>query len=762
MVNVIVNSIKDKTRDAAGKIRSKIKSTAAGKKACSAMEKLNAVTAKPRRVLSAFYGKICEKTAKPVAFIRKCEQKPLLFCIGLSFLLYLVVEMLSRRSVFAAVTYLIHNPAVFIYNWLIVLVTLSIALLFKRREFMFALISIAWFVLGTVNCVLLGYRTTPLNFMDFGTFKDVMGIMTVYFSPSEIVSMAVIAGLVILVICFLFIKSPKEKIRLPKAAASIAALSVTLALATSVSVSSGSLATTFHNIQDAYKQYGFAYCFACSVVDRGISKPEGYSEEMIGGILEKIEENKAKADKGAEPEFSNRASEKTPNIVMLQMESFFDVNHLKGVTFSENPLPVYTSLKENYSSGYLTTPSFGAGTSNTEFEVLTGMSLDYFGPGEYPYTTILRETTGESVAYDLKDYGYSSHAIHNHTGKFYGRYLVYPNLGFDSFTSVEYMQNVERNPLDWADDSCLTGEIMKAMNDTENQDLVFAVSVQGHGKYPTEVIDETQTIKAYGFNEAEAVGFDYYINQINDMDAFLGELTDELSKSDEPTVLVIYGDHLPKFTIDPSELENGNIYQTEYVIWDNFGLAKEDADLNTYQLYPQVLSKLNMTNGVMTGFQQFCKGDESFYNMLGALQYDILYGQRYAYGGSNPFEKADMHMGIDPISISGISVSGDYLYISGKNFTTASKIFINGNELKTTFLNSERIMCTEGASLDEGDMIQVIQMSSKKTQLSSTEQWVWYPDGAVVMSESDANHAFERVESQDDIERDISREENEI
>ena len=75
-------------------------------------------------------------------------------------------------------------------------------------------------------------------------------------------------------------------------------------------------------------------------------------------------------------------------------------------------MPVFTSLKDNYSSGYLLTPSFGAGTANTEFEVLTGMSMDYFGPGEYPYTTIMRETTSESAAYDLKDYGYATHAIH--------------------------------------------------------------------------------------------------------------------------------------------------------------------------------------------------------------------------------------------------------------------------------------------------------------------------------------------------------------
>jgi hypothetical protein len=415
-------------------------------------------------------------------------------------------------------------------------------------------------------------------------------------------------------------------------------------------------------------------------------------------------------------------------------------------------------MKENYSSGLLTTPSFGAGTSNTEFEVLTGMSMDYFGPGEYPYTTILRETTDESVANDLKPYGYSSHAIHDHTGKFYGRYLVYPELGFDSFTSVEYMQDVERNPLNWANDSCLTTEITKALDSTEEQDFVFAVSVQGHGKYPTEVIDDTQTITCEGFNMDETVGFEYYVNQIHQMDAFLGELTDTLSQSEEPTVLVVYGDHLPKFSISPTDLDNGNIYQTEYVIWDNFGLEKQDKNLTTYKLYSEVLDRLDMHTGVITQFQQYCEDDVSFYADLHTLQYDLLYGECYAYGGTKPFVKTDMQMGIDEITISGVSQVGSYLYVTGENFTTASKIYINGSEYVTTYLSSGRICCEDAGQLEPGDVIDVIQMSSKKTKLSSAGKWAWYPDGAVQVEAGSKNLSLDTKETEEEIKQEINQE----
>ena len=77
----------------------------------------------------------------------------------------------------------------------------------------------------------------------------------------------------------------------------------------------------------------------------------------------------------------------------------------------------------------LTVPVVGAGTANTEFEVLTGMSSRFFGPGEYPFQTCLKDQTVESVAYDLKENGYATHAIHNHRAAFYSRNEVYPQSG---------------------------------------------------------------------------------------------------------------------------------------------------------------------------------------------------------------------------------------------------------------------------------------------------------------------------------------------
>ena len=272
------------------------------------------------------YGKVFHKpaaflrriTEKPLARIRKWEERPFLFTVGLGLLLYLIIEMLSRRSVIQGAAYLVQHPLLFLYNSLIVIVTLSVALLFRRKEFVYSLVSIIWLGLGITNCVLLGFRTTPLNAMDFRTFKNVMGIVTVYFTKTQIAMIAAGVAVMACIIALIFVKSPKIKRSPARALASIAVLGVTLSAATTFSVSSGSLATTFHNIQDAYKDYGFAYCFACSVVDRGISEPEDYSEDSIQAIVDEINQ----AGGNAEAVRSENATEETPNIVFLQMESF--------------------------------------------------------------------------------------------------------------------------------------------------------------------------------------------------------------------------------------------------------------------------------------------------------------------------------------------------------------------------------------------------------------------------------------------------------
>ena len=190
-------------------------------------------------------------------------------------------------------------------------------------------------------------------------------------------------------------------------------------------------------------------------------------------------------------------------------------------------------------------------------------------------------------------------------------------------------------------------------------------------------------------------------------------------------------------------------------------MEKQDKDVTTYQLGARVMDLLGMHNGVMTKLQQYCTQADNYFSCMAALQYDMLYGNHYAYGGGQ-YEKTFMEMGIDPVTIADLGCVGNTLYVTGDNFTPASKIYINGEQASTTFLNSGRISCNSGDDLTEGDLIEVIQMSSRRTKLSSAGVMEWHIDGSVPVQEPIRNVSLNYIESKDAIQDDIDKEENDI
>ena len=488
----------------------------------------------------------------------------------------------------------------------------------------------------------------------------------------------------------------------------------------------GILQTEFANLPDAYEDNGYVYCFTRSLIDRGIEKPEAYSEEAVEDIFVAIRGER------------NREVKNKPNIIFLQMESFFDLSRVEGVTYTENPIPVWQSLLKNCPSGAFTVPSIGAGTANTEFEVLTGMSLDYFGAGEYPYKTILQEETCESVAYNLKKLGYRATAIHNNTGTFYDRNLVFANLGFDCFDCEEYMQGITYNELGWAKDKILTQQIMGALQSSEEQDFIYTITVQPHGKYPTSPM-ENPHIGVTGFSaedEERAAGYEYYVNEAHEADAFLGLLVSTLNAFEEPTVVVMFGDHLPNIDLTVEEVSDGNLFQTEYVIWSNVAQKKEydmpvtEKDLHSYQLYSYVFRRLGINQGILTKFHQKYSIEGTHEEELETLQYDMLYGEREVYGGVNPYAPTDIQMGVYPIEIRDVDAIGGSFYIHGDNFTEFSKAFINDREQETVYLNKHTLMVSEIAP-EDGDRVFVAQIAGMSEELSRTKELIYLKEDTI-------------------------------
>lgn len=639
-------------------------------------------------------------------------------------ILNLLIETLGRfptTTIWGGLQFMVQEPLIFLYNTMIIFATLVIASIFKRRLFVFTVITIFWLIIGIVNGVILTQRMTPFTVKDLSILDDGITIVTNYLSTAQIVMAAAGVVFAIGLLVLLYIKGPKKALPVKwkrNLIGIVIVIGATFGM-TSYMIGSGKVETFFGNLAYAYRDYGVVYCFTNTWLNTGISKPEGYSEESILDIFSQEE----LGDDNAMLLEQKDEDEKHPNIVFLQLESFIDPMTIKSIGLDKEACPNFRKLVENYPSGQLTVPACGAGTANVEFEVMSGLSVKFFGPGEYPYKSVLKEKTLETIAYDLKSLGYSTHAIHNHRAVFYNRNTVFANMGMDTFTSIEYMNNVEKTPKNWAKDDVLVECMLDALNSTQQRDMIYTISVQGHGKYPSEQVLSDPEVKVTSAPTEELKWkFEYYVNQIYEMDQFIGKLVEEFEKYDEPIVLVMYGDHIPAIDLTEEDLENGNLYGTEYVIWSNFGLEGDDEDMYSYQLTSHVLEMLDMQIGTIFTYQQNHKNSETYLSDLKALGYDMLYGKQYIYGGENPFERVGMKMGVNDIKIESVVKIGDKYYIKGQNFTEYSKITLDGETLDTIYLGENILGLLEDVNPEDADRMKVSQIERKGKEILSTTE----------------------------------------
>ncbi len=628
------------------------------------------------------------------------------------------IEVISRHSFIQAWDYMVGSPKTFLFNAFLVFATFSIIYLVRRRVFARILLSVFWLFLGTCNGYLLLKRVTPFNAQDLKVLSDALELTGNYFSSFELILLVIGIAAVVLWVISMWRRGGQYTGKMHRviSLAGVVLWIGSYVLLTDLAIDKRIISNYFGNIAFAYEDYGFPYCFTASIFNTGISEPSGYSKEA----MDKISGNGeiAKSETG-------RSQEDLPNILFVQLESYFDPTEVEWLQFSEDPIPNLRKMISEHSAGYFKVPSVGAGTANTEFEVLTGMSMRFFGPGEYPYKTYAKTNVLESAATALTSLGYGAEALHNNGGNFYSRAQVYNHMGFDHFTSKEFMNILQTTPKGWATDDILVPNILDSMDTTEQQDFVFTVSVQGHGEYPTEKMIENPEIVVSGVDdEGQRNAWEYYVNEVHEMDKFAGELVKSIEERGEPTVIVFYGDHLPTMGLEAKDLKSRYLYNTNYVIWDNIGLEKEDRNIPAYQIMADVFERLDIHSGTVFNYHQNRRQTKNYLLDLELLQYDILYGKQYVYDESKePITEGHMVMGVKDTSITELVSQLDGTYsIYGENFTKQSKIYINGEKQTSTFLNNTRIDLKD-TKLEDGDVLQVSQVGSSDTIFRTSRQY---------------------------------------
>ena len=643
--------------------------------------------------------------------------------LALTLFATLLVEGFNQDSVTRMLDYLLDRTIYFIFNCLVVFATLSLTEIFRPRRALALTITTLWIILGFANLLVCRDRTQPLVSGDMIFTREILGLTTQYFGWPLIIACFILCLLIIFGLVTMFARMPKRrKINYPRAMGGVLSIMCCVFFACVLSVKAGLIPVHFDDRVSAYRDYGFTTCFSLTFFKSGVDEPKAYSGETVTQILDEIEEPAPTLSPAKR--FGADDNLRQPNILFVQLESFMDMEDIIGAEYSKDPTPNYHKLLEENPNGLLYVPTIGGGTANVEFEIMTGLNMDFFAAGEAPFNTVLEETTCESIAHNLRKNGYYTSTLHNNTGFFFSRNRVYSNLGFDRFDSLEYMLYPDYDARGWADDNVLIDEIKTIMDSTEQRDLVFAVSVESHGKYPDtyEPADGDIIITSYP-EKAYLPNSQHYINLIDGVDVFIGRLIEELERYDEPILAVFYGDHLPALGLEAEMLSTGDLYASRYILWNNYGAEFEAPDLQSYRLVAEILRQMGISDGVMTKFHQahsLAESGSEYMEKFQTLQYDLLFGEKNAYGEAGPYEPSDIAYGAGDITARSAVIEYGRLLVKGDRFTEYSKVAAGDQLLETLFVDHQTLAAVLPDTETDLSSIAVAQINSDGKEMGRT------------------------------------------
>lgn len=472
------------------------------------------------------------------------------------------------------------------------------------------------FGLAVAHSYIMDFRGTPFLPMDFLSIGTAAGVANTYnYTPTYKVMTASLIFIFIIIIG-VKTKTPKynliTKIISRTFTGTFSAVLLILFYFTSFFADMG-VKPDFWNQTRGYHNYGFAFNFFCNTKYLYMSQPNNYNPDKIKDYVSSV------VDNGDSSETTPADDDYTkPNIICIMNESLSDLGVLGNLTTNEDYMPFMHSLTENTIKGNLYVPVIGSGTSNTEFEFITGHSTAFLPSGSNAYMLYIKNPIA-SIVSTLEAQGYSSFALHPYYAEGWDRTSVYNYLGFNNFMSLEDIIDVSfmreyksngSNPdfLQSLIDQYYPGSNMLIrqyvsdsydyrllIEDYENRDtsvpyFAFNVTMQNHGGYTTSCVNFDECIYATSvsknYNKANK-----YLSLVKASDDAFRELIEYFSNVDEPTVICMFGDHQPSIEPDfiaevmgvdslssltPEQEQLRHV--TPFFIWANYDIEEKQID----------------------------------------------------------------------------------------------------------------------------------------------------------------------------------------
>lgn len=572
-----------------------------------------------------------------------------------------------------------------IANYMIYLVFYLICYLITGKYHLTGLIvNIFLYVWSLINYFVELFRGTPFVPMDILSVKTGLSVSDGY---TYSLSWNIILGTIVFLMVYLFnrriqnIKPEriKSKVVLRCSAAGYLAVVLLSFFFTDFSTNTG-YKPDFWNQSRGYHNTGSFFNFCLNTKYLVVGKPSGYDASRAAEYVDETLE-----DYGVDPDSDTStnlltgendytASGETPNIIYIMNESFADLGQLGDLETNEDYMPFIHSLTENTVKGYLSMPVFGAGTSNSEFEALTGNSMTFLPAGCNVYQSYIKREIPSLVS-TLQTLGYSRTAYHPYYGTGWNRESVYSLMGFEDFISLEdfvsqstldtYQQNgdveeyeallAQEHP---GEDILLRRFVSDAYDYQmveemyENRDasrpfFIFNVTMQNHGGYGVSYRNFEQEIHITNLS-----GFypqaERYLSLVKESDAAFESLVEYFSNVDEPTMICMFGDHFPSVedefyeemlgsSLDELTVEQEQKrYATPFVIWANYDIQEAEVDTISANYLSTLLAQ---TAGLpLTQYQKYLSVLYQLLPVIDLVGYIDSDGEYYESGAETPYD----------------------------------------------------------------------------------------------------------------------------
>lgn len=505
------------------------------------------------------------------------------------FVLFVILELLNGTF---SKTY----PNVWVFTWLLLgAIQLLLYGLFRSDRLAALLVDLALFPVGLANFFLMNVRGTPFlpaDILGVTTATEVADTYSLTMTPAQFV---VFPAFFIWCLLILRLKHKKKlqsrkKRLLLHAVPTVSAVAMVVVLYTTPLLESCGIKDSVWNKVASCQNNGFYLNFFINLHYLRVSTPSGYSHAHVEEILDDFQKESVTETSGTKSstfksnkDFSGSQPEsgKQPNIILIMNESLADFAQVGEVNYNRDPLEFMHSLRDNTIYGKDYVSIYGAGTSNSEFEAMTGNSMRFFPSGCNVYQQFMHDSTFALPSY-LKQFGYRCEAIHPSSGANWNRIASYESMGFDQFVTIDDFKNPEYVRY-ISDKESYKKVIERYKAKKKNEPLfLFDMTIQNHGGYLTNT-NWKDPVYPEGSHLAETKEF-LSATKVSD-DAFR-YLVNYFEKQDEPTIICMFGDHHPSIETEFYEMLLGKKqsdwelediqkrYVTPFIIWANYDIEE--------------------------------------------------------------------------------------------------------------------------------------------------------------------------------------------